>query len=105
VITLSAFAGRALPDLLERRDLREQAWRAWVGRGEQAGEHDNRPVARASCAAQRAGALHGHASYADFALTDTMAGTRSAVQQAARRGLAARAGGRRARARADAARA
>ena len=30
----------------ERRDLRETVWRAWVGRGEHGGEHDNRPVAR-----------------------------------------------------------
>src|SRR5262249_13361150 len=28
----------------ERRDLREQAWRAWVERGMHAGEHDNRPL-------------------------------------------------------------
>ena len=66
----------------ERRDLREQAWRAWVGRGEHAGEHDNRPVARdiLDLRSEQA-ALHGHASYADYALTDTMAGTRAAVHQ------------------------
>jgi peptidyl-dipeptidase Dcp len=59
----------------ERRDLREAAWRAWVGRGEQAGEHDNRPVAREILALRREqAALLGYASYADFALADTMAG-------------------------------
>jgi peptidyl-dipeptidase Dcp len=66
----------------ERRDLREQAWRAWVGRGEHPGEHDNREVARAILRLRREQArLHGHACYADYALADTMAGTRGAVQK------------------------
>ena len=64
----------------ERRDLREQAWRAWVGRGEHDGEHDNRPVAREILKLrQELARLHGHASYADYALADTMAGTQQAV--------------------------
>jgi peptidyl-dipeptidase Dcp len=64
-----------------RADLREAAWRAWVGRGEHAGEHDNREVARQILRLRNEQArLHGHASFADHALTDTMAGTRSAVQ-------------------------
>jgi peptidyl-dipeptidase Dcp len=64
-----------------RRDLREQAWRAWTGRGEHAGEHDNREVVRDILRLRREQAgLHGHACYADHALTDTMAGTRAAVQ-------------------------
>ena len=67
-----------------RRDLREQTWRAWVGRGEAAagpgGEHDNREVARAILRLRREqAALLGHACYADYALADTMAGTRNAV--------------------------
>jgi peptidyl-dipeptidase Dcp len=57
-----------------RRDLREQAWRAWVSRGEHAGAHDNRPIAREILALRHEqAALHGHASYADYALADTMA--------------------------------
>jgi peptidyl-dipeptidase Dcp len=65
-----------------RRDLREQAWRAWTCRGEHAGEHDNRPVARAILALRQEQArLHGHACYADFALADTMAGSHAAVQR------------------------
>jgi peptidyl-dipeptidase Dcp len=64
----------------ERRDLREKAWRAWVGRGEQAGEHDNRPIAREILALRNEQArLHGHACYADYALADTMAGSRENV--------------------------
>jgi peptidyl-dipeptidase Dcp len=63
-----------------RRDLREQAWRAWVSRGEHAGSHDNRPVAREILALRREQAsLHGHASYADYALADTMAREQSRV--------------------------
>lgn len=65
-----------------RRDLREQAWRAWVGRGEHDGEHDNRPIAGAILKLRGEQArLHGHKSYADFALTDTMAGERASVQR------------------------
>ena len=64
----------------ERRDLREQAWRAWTSRGEHPGEHDNRPVAREILTLRNEQArLHGFASYADYALTDTMAGQQAAV--------------------------
>ncbi|HSC00320.1 MAG TPA: M3 family metallopeptidase [Burkholderiaceae bacterium] len=64
----------------ERRDLREQAWRAWVSRGEHPGAHDNRSVAREILALRREqAALHGHASYADYALADSMARAQSPV--------------------------
>ncbi len=64
----------------QRRDLREAAWRAWTGRGEQPGEHDNRPVAQQILALrQRQAALMGCANYADFKLIDTMAQTRQRV--------------------------
>jgi peptidyl-dipeptidase Dcp len=57
-----------------RRDLRERAWRAWVSRGEHAGAHDNRPIAREILELRHEqAALHGYASYADYALADTMA--------------------------------
>ena len=63
-----------------RRDLREQAWSAWIGRGEQPGEHDNRPLAAQILALrQRQAALMGCANYADFKLADTMAQTRARV--------------------------
>ncbi len=65
----------------QRRDLREHAWRAWVGRGENPGQHDNREVARDILRLRNEQArLHGHQSFADYALTDTMAGTHAAVQ-------------------------
>ena len=64
----------------ERRDLREQAWRAWTSRGEHEGESDNRGVAAEILALRLEQAqLHGFASYADYTLVDTMAGTREAV--------------------------
>ncbi len=64
-----------------RADLREQAWRAWTSRGEHAGEHDNREVARDILRLRHEqAALLGHACYADHALADTMAGTHNAVQ-------------------------
>jgi peptidyl-dipeptidase Dcp len=66
----------------ERRDLREQAWRAWTTRGEHEGEHDNRPVAREILALRNELArAHGQPSYADYALLDTMAGNQAAVQR------------------------
>ena len=66
----------------DRRDLREQAYRAWKARGENDGEHDNRPIAREILKLRTEQArLMGYRSYADFALVDRMAGTPAAVQQ------------------------
>jgi peptidyl-dipeptidase Dcp len=64
-----------------RRDLRQQAYAAWKTRGEHAGEHDNRPLARRILALRNEQArLHGYTSFADFALIDRMAGTPAAVR-------------------------
>ncbi|MBL8343591.1 MAG: M3 family metallopeptidase [Rubrivivax sp.] len=80
VITLSRSLVVPFLTYSTRRDLREQAWRAWVGRGEHAGEHDNRELVRAILRLRREqAALMGCASYADHALVDTMAGSRAAV--------------------------
>ena len=58
----------------ERRDLREAAWRAWVGRGEGAGSHDNRPVAREILTLRNEQArLHGFTSFADYAMVSAKA--------------------------------
>ncbi len=82
VLTLSRPLILSFLTFSTRRDLREQVWRAWAGRGEQAGEHDNRELVRDILRLRHEQArLHGHACYADHALTDTMAGTRAAVQQ------------------------
>jgi peptidyl-dipeptidase Dcp len=84
VITLSRSLVVPFLAYSTRRDLREKAWRAWVGRGENGvpGDmgHDNREVARAILRLRREQAsLLGHACYADHALADTMAGSRRAV--------------------------
>lgn len=66
----------------ERRDLREQAWRAWTSRGEHDGAHDNRDIARDILSLRNEQArLHGYANYADYALADTMAGRQDAVRE------------------------
>ena len=82
VITLSRSLIVPFLTYSDRRDLREQAWRAWTSRGEHDGEHDNRPVAREILALRNEQArAHGYACYADYALADTMAGNRAAVNQ------------------------
>jgi peptidyl-dipeptidase Dcp len=85
----SAYAVTLSPSLAEpfltfssRRDLREKVWRGRVERGAHAGEHDNRPVAaRIVALRQELARLHGHDSFADYALTDRMAGRTEAVLQ------------------------
>ena len=65
----------------ERRDLREQAWRAWTSRGEHAGRERQPRASRARswrCASSRRGCTATR-SYADYALGDTMAGSQAAV--------------------------
>ncbi|MEO6278077.1 M3 family metallopeptidase [Roseateles sp.] len=80
VITLSRSLIVPFLSFSARRDLREQAWRAWVGRGDDTGETDNRAICREILALRaEAAALHGHACYADFALADTMACNQGAV--------------------------
>lgn len=64
-----------------RRDLRQAAWQAWISRGEHAGETDNRAIAQEILTLRNEQArLHGHASFADYQLGDTMAQTQQAVQ-------------------------
>ncbi len=81
VITLSRSLIVPFLTFSQRRDLREQAWRAWVGRGEHEGPHDNREVAREILQLRSEQArLHGYTCYADYALSDTMALRQSAVK-------------------------
>jgi peptidyl-dipeptidase Dcp len=80
VITLSRSLIVPFLTYSDRRDLREQAFNAWIHRGENAGAHDNRPIAREILALRNEQArLHGHASYAEYALVDRMAGNPAAV--------------------------
>jgi peptidyl-dipeptidase Dcp len=80
LITLSRSLVAPFLTFSERRDLRELAFKAWVRRGENDGEHDNRPIAREMLALRNELArLHGYRNYADYALVDRMAGTPAAV--------------------------
>jgi len=65
-----------------RRDLRERGWRAWTSRGEHPGSSDNRAIVREilQLRAEQA-VLHGYATYADYALANTMARNRDAVMR------------------------
>jgi peptidyl-dipeptidase Dcp len=81
VITLSRSLLVPFLTFSERRDLREQAWRAWTSRGEHAGASDNRAIVREILQLRGEQAeLHGFASYADYALDNTMARNQAAVQ-------------------------
>jgi peptidyl-dipeptidase Dcp len=63
-----------------RRDLREQVWRMWTNRGDNAGAHDNKPLAAEMLQLRgEAARLMGHASYAHCALADRMVRTPDAV--------------------------
>ncbi|WP_411036438.1 M3 family metallopeptidase [Shinella sp. BYT-45] len=63
-----------------RRDLREQAFRAWVARGANGGETDNRGIVKETLAlrAEKASLL-GYANFAALKLDNTMAKTPEAV--------------------------
>ena len=79
-ITLSPSLAEPFLTLSARRDLREKVWRARVQRGAHAGETDNRAIAaRIIALRQEQAGLHGHASYADYALADRMASSTAAV--------------------------
>ncbi|MFC0396845.1 M3 family metallopeptidase [Paraburkholderia rhizosphaerae] len=79
VITLSRSLVQPFLTFSTRRDLRETAWRAWTTRGETAGR-DNRPIAREILALRAEQArLLGYDSFADYALSDRMAGNARAV--------------------------
>jgi len=63
-----------------RRDLREKGWRLWVNRGDNAGEHDNKPVITQILALRGEKAkLLGFASYAHWIIDDNMARTPDAA--------------------------
>ena len=80
VVTLSRSLIVPFLTFASRRELRERAWKAWVGRGENEGETDNREVARDILRLRQEQAwMHGHASYADYALANTMAGNVASV--------------------------
>jgi peptidyl-dipeptidase Dcp len=81
VITLARSLVQPFLTFSTRRDLRETAWRAWTTRGETPGR-DNRPLAREILALRAEQArLLGYESFADYALSDRMAGNARAVHE------------------------
>lgn len=80
VITLARSSVEPFLQFSGRRDLREVALKAWVARGENGGETDNRDAIAEMVAlrAERA-ALLGYPSFAHFRLDDTMAKTPEAA--------------------------
>lgn len=66
----------------ERRDLREQAFNAWVARGANGGKTDNREIIRETLALRAEKAkLLGYGNFAELKLDNTMAKTPDAVNQ------------------------
>jgi peptidyl-dipeptidase Dcp len=81
-ITLSRSSIEPFLQFSKRRDLREQAFKAWVARGDTGGATDNKAIIAETAAlrAERARLL-GYETFADFKLADTMAKTPDNVQK------------------------
>ncbi len=79
-VTLSRSIIEPFLTFSERRDLREQAFRAWVARGENGGDTDNRATVRRTLELREEKAqLLGYKNFAAYKLDDTMAKTPDAV--------------------------
>jgi peptidyl-dipeptidase Dcp len=81
VITLSRSSIDPFLTFSARRDLREQAFRAWSARGDNAGEHDNKTLIAETVALREERArLLGYPNHAAFRLDDAMAKTPQAAR-------------------------
>ena len=80
-ITLARSSVEPFLQFSDRRDLREDAWKAWVRRGELGGKTDNRKIIVRMIALRRelAGLL-GYENFAAYVLDDTMAKTPDTVR-------------------------
>jgi peptidyl-dipeptidase Dcp len=80
VITLSRSSIEPFLTFSKRRDLREQAFKAWAARGDTGGSTDNKAIIAemVGLRAERARLL-GYETFSDFKLADTMAKTPDAV--------------------------
>ena len=80
VITLARSSVEGFLTFSERRDLREEAFNAWIRRGANGGNTDNRAILSEIVALRKEYAgLLGYDTFAEFALSDTMAKTPAAV--------------------------
>ena len=75
-VTLARSSVEPMLQFADDRALREQLYRAWVSRGDNANTHNNNAIMREMLAlrAERAGLL-GYENFAAFKLADSMAGT------------------------------
>lgn len=81
VITLQRSSVEGFLQASTRRDLRAEAWRAWIKRGEMREDTDNRPVlAEIARLRLELANIMGRPTYADYALEDTMAKTPANVR-------------------------
>lgn len=81
VITLSRSLIEPFLQFASRRDLRETAYNAWIARGENGGETDNRDIiAKTLNLREERANLLGFKTFADFKLDDQMAKTPDAVR-------------------------
>lgn len=82
VITLARSSVEGFLTFSARRDLREQAYKAWTERGANGGETDNRGILAEAVELRTEHAkLMGFKSFADFSLEDTMAKRPATVQE------------------------
>jgi peptidyl-dipeptidase Dcp len=82
LVTLARSSVEGFLTYSARRDLREQAFNAWVSRGAHEGDTDNRQIVAEAVALRGEYAkLMGFPSFAEFSLQDTMAKTPSAVDE------------------------
>ena len=81
VITLSRSLIEPFLTFSPRRDLREQAFKAWISRGENGGASDNRAIIAEMLKLRRERArLLGYKTFADYKLDNTMAKTTANVR-------------------------
>ena len=81
VITLSRSLIEPFLQFSSRRDLRETAYKAWIARGENGGDTDNRDIiAKTLSLREERANLLGFKTFADFKLEDQMAKTPDAVR-------------------------
>ncbi|HUH85455.1 MAG TPA: M3 family metallopeptidase [Stellaceae bacterium] len=82
VVTLSRSSVEPFLTFSARRDLRQRAYEAWLRRGENAGDHDNRPLIPEILALRDEQArLLGYESYAAYRLDDCMAKEPAAAER------------------------
>lgn len=82
VITLARSSVEGFLTFSARADLREEAFNAWIRRGANGGDTDNRAILSEIVALRKEyAALLGYDTFAEFALSDTMAKTPAAVDE------------------------